>query len=108
MRGAVLVYVLAAQPAPDDLDALRRADREEVPIVCLTRPDVDEVPETGAAVIPARLASDDAGRPAVLRKLARAPEAAVKKVQEPPAAKLEEPGIETVRGAGYCVNPEGG
>ena len=43
-RGAVLVYVLAAAPAPDDLDALRRADREEVPVVCLTRPDVDEVP----------------------------------------------------------------
>lgn len=39
-----LVYVLPGVPAEADLQALRAADRAGVPIVCVTRPGVEEVP----------------------------------------------------------------
>ncbi|HET6146485.1 MAG TPA: D-alanyl-D-alanine carboxypeptidase/D-alanyl-D-alanine-endopeptidase [Polyangia bacterium] len=53
----------------------------------------DEVPEGAPGVIPARLAVEDerAGHVAAAHKLARAPEAAIKNPQEPPAAKPAEP-----------------
>jgi uncharacterized protein (DUF697 family) len=42
---AALVYVLAAEsPTDDDLARLRAADRADVPILCVTKPGVDEVP----------------------------------------------------------------
>jgi uncharacterized protein (DUF697 family) len=45
LEGAsVLVYVLAGAPTEDDVATLRRADRDEVPIVCLARPEVEAVP----------------------------------------------------------------
>ena len=44
VRAAVLVYVLGGQPEPEDLAVLRAADRDEVPVVCVARPEVEEVP----------------------------------------------------------------
>ena len=41
---SALVYVLSAAPTDDDLATLRRADLDEIPIVCVARPGVDEVP----------------------------------------------------------------
>jgi uncharacterized protein (DUF697 family) len=43
-RAAVLVYVLGGEPEPDDVAVLRSADRNEVPVVCVARPDADDVP----------------------------------------------------------------
>ncbi len=41
---AVLIYVLPGEPSDGDLQALRSADRADVPIVCVARPGVDDVP----------------------------------------------------------------
>ncbi len=41
---SALVYVLSAAPTDDDLATLRRSDLDEIPIVCVARPGVDEVP----------------------------------------------------------------
>jgi uncharacterized protein (DUF697 family) len=43
-RSAVLVYVLGGHPEPEDLAVLRAADRDEVPVVCVARPEAEEVP----------------------------------------------------------------
>jgi uncharacterized protein (DUF697 family) len=43
-RAAVLVYVLAGEPGPEDLAVLRAADRDDVPVVCVARPEAEEVP----------------------------------------------------------------
>jgi uncharacterized protein (DUF697 family) len=45
LKGAsALVYVLAGAPTDEDVAILREADRDELPIVCLARPEVDKVP----------------------------------------------------------------
>ena len=41
---SALVYVLSAEPAEDDIATLRRAELGAIPIVCVARPDVGEVP----------------------------------------------------------------
>jgi uncharacterized protein (DUF697 family) len=43
-KALALVYVLPGEPIEDDVRALRAADRAGVPIICVTRPGVENVP----------------------------------------------------------------